>query len=232
MQPPKTLIAANRYGRYCVPASSQHRPAARAILGGDIWEPGTIDFLASHCGDGDIVHAGTYFGDFLPALAVAVAPAARIWAFEPCGENFRCAQITLELNGIHNVSLAHAALGAGAGTALLYTGPTGKLPLGGMSTIRSAREPGKDYEEVPLVAIDSAIPQDRYVSIIQLDVEHYEEQALAGALSTIRRCLPLLVLERLPVNRTWFRENVVALGYRKTGRVDMNWAFAAQKART
>jgi len=222
LDPPKTLIGSNCYGRYCVPAPSRHRPAARTILEGQIWEPETVAFLMSKCGHGDVVHAGTYFGDFLPALSKAVAPSARIWAFEPSVENFRCAEITLQLNDIRNVDLAHAALGDKAGTALLFTGSTGKRPRGGASKIGAKRVPGREYEEVAVVTVDSVVPDDRHVSIVQLDVEGYEQQALAGALATIRRCLPRLVLESLPKDRVWFRENVLALGYRKVGRLNDN----------
>src|SRR5579862_769240 len=175
----KTIVARNCHGQYCLPASHKQRPLAKVILNGGVWEPETIAFLASHCGDGDIVHAGTYFGDFLPALSKAIAPDARIWAFEPSEENFRCAEVTLDLNGIRNVRLTRAALGAGAGTALLCTGPVGKPPRGGASTIKANRDPGSVYEEVPVIAIDTVVPEERSVSIIQLDVEGYEQQALA-----------------------------------------------------
>lgn len=225
----ETLTASNAYGRYCVPASSRHRPAAKAILKGTIWEAETIAFLASRCGDGDIVHAGTYFGDFLPALSTAAAPGARIWAFEPSSENLRCAEITLELNDIRNVTLTHAALGDHTGTALLYTGPTGQLPCGGASEIRTKRAPGGDYEDVALVTIDRVVPENRRVSIIQLDVEHYEQQALAGAIRTIRRCRPILVLENLPADQEWFRENVMGLGYRRYGRINANLVLMAKQ---
>src|ERR1700678_3814062 len=102
MRPLKCLIAANVHGTYCVPAASRERPAARAILDGRIWEAETLAFLASQCGSGDVVHAGTYFGDFLPALSRAIAEDARVWAFEPSSENFLCAGITLKLNAIGN----------------------------------------------------------------------------------------------------------------------------------
>ena len=72
-------IAYNKYGGYCVPLSSLHRPAAQRILSGDVYEPNTIEFLISNCSDGDIVHAGAYFGDFLPALSRSCAPNAKIW---------------------------------------------------------------------------------------------------------------------------------------------------------
>ncbi len=213
------------YGTYCVPASSRHRPAAAAILDGEVWEPETIVFLAGNCGGGDIVHAGTYFGDFLPALSQAVSGGARVWAFEPSSENHRCAEITLKLNAIANVVLTHAALGAASGEALLCTGAEGRRSAGGASAIATAKNDGFVYEIVRVIALDTVIPAERSVSIVQLDVEKYEQPALAGALSIIRRCRPLVVLENLPADRSWFGENILSLGYEQAGRVDVNHVF-------
>ncbi len=42
----KCTIAYNQYGAYCVPLSSRHRPAAKAILDRRIWEPGTLKVIA------------------------------------------------------------------------------------------------------------------------------------------------------------------------------------------
>jgi hypothetical protein len=80
-------IAYNKYGGYCVPLASRYRVAARKILAGEVWEPTTIEFLMSYGSHGDIVHAGAYFGDFLPALSRSCAPGAKVWAFEPNPEN-------------------------------------------------------------------------------------------------------------------------------------------------
>ncbi|MGH6877777.1 MAG: FkbM family methyltransferase [Rhizomicrobium sp.] len=228
MRPLKCFIASNRHGAYCVPASSRHRPAASTIMQGYVWEAETLAFLTDNCAGGDIIHAGTYFGDFLPALSEAVAPTgALVWAFEPCTENFRCAQITLILNDIHNVTLARAALGAGSGNALLCTGQPGRHAGGGSSVVTTRKRAGFTYEEVPVVAVDETVPGDRPVSILQLDVEKYEQQALAGALVTIRRWRPLLVLETLPADAGWFAENILALGYEDAGALDENRAFRA-----
>ncbi len=70
------------------PARRRPRPAAAAVLAGNVWEAGVIAFMARNCGTGDIVHAGTYFGDFLPGLSHALTPGARLWAFEPSSENY------------------------------------------------------------------------------------------------------------------------------------------------
>lgn len=105
-------IAYNQFGGYCVPVSAMHRPAAKRVLAGKVWESDTIEFMISQFDSGDIITAGTFFGDFLPALSAHLQPGAGIWAFEPNPESFRCAQITLMLNGLKNVVLTQAGLGA------------------------------------------------------------------------------------------------------------------------
>jgi hypothetical protein len=88
-----------------VPREALHRPACQAILRGEVWEARTLAFLLAHAGDGDIVHAGAFFGDFLPALSRAAAPGAKIRAFEALEKNWRYAAATAALNGLANVDL-------------------------------------------------------------------------------------------------------------------------------
>lgn len=219
--PLRCAIAYNKYGGYCVPYSSHHRQAAQKILAKDVYEPDTIEFLMSNCGEGDIVHAGTYFGDFLPAISSATSPDAIIWAFEPNNENYRCARITMEINQIDNVQLANAGLGEHAGTSMLeYRDAEGNY-RGGASTIISTPSGGQsETEEISIMTLDETIDASRHVSIIQLDVEGHEQQALAGAMNTIKRCTPILILETLTgstlMSSDWFIDNILDMGYRKT----------------
>lgn len=222
-------IASNRFGTYCVPASSAGRPAAQAVLRGDVYEPETIAFMAKHCGDKDLVHAGTYFGDFLPALSDAVAPTAEVWAFEPNPESHRCAEITLLLNKITNVRLHNAGLGATSSESLIQTTNARGRALGGASMIVAEAASGATSEPVRIVAIDEVVPADRQVGILQLDVEGYEQQALSGAFATIRRCRPILVLEQQVgagfLDESWFADNVLSLGYEESGRMHLNRVY-------
>jgi FkbM family methyltransferase len=219
----KCEVAYNRYGGYCVPESTRHRPASAAILSNEVWEPLTIEFMQRECRGGDIVHAGTYFGDFLPALAQGLAPNAVLWAFEPSMENYRCAKITAEINALSNVTLAHAGLGAQRARAFVRTIDEVRGPLGGGATIAA-----DGAETVDIVTIDDAV-DGRAVSLIQLDVEGYEEKALAGALRTIERCRPVLILEELSGSRLlgseWFARNILSRGYRQLARLHDNIAF-------
>lgn len=215
----KCEIGYNRYGGYCVPESSRHRPACEAILAHEVWEPETIELIRRECRHGDVVHAGTFFGDFLPGLSTALVPGATIWAFEPSMENYRCSKITAEINALRNVALTHAGLGAQRKAARVKT--TDALgALGGHSQILEEGD-----EDVEIVRIDDAV-DGRHVSVIQLDVEGCEREALEGARETLRRCRPILVLEALfdedLLSGEWFGANLGVLGYRVSSKVHDN----------
>jgi len=222
----RCCIAYNKYGGFCVPLSSRHRTAAQKILSGDVYEPETIKFITSNKGSGDIVHAGTYFGDFLPALSRSIMSSAKVWAFEPNHENYRCSLITTHINNLQNVELINAGLGERQGSSVMVTSNADSRALGGGSRIlRDGDKISSERKEtVRVVALDEVIPSSRRVSIIHLDVEGYEKEALDGALKTIRRCLPIIVLESLPENR-WLRENVLCYGYRRSGSVHGNTIY-------
>jgi FkbM family methyltransferase len=213
------LIATNRYGTYSVPSASKHRPAARAILAGDVWEPETIELVARLCGDGDIITAGTYFGDFLPAFSRAVAPNALVHAFEPVAENHRHAARTVELNGLDNVLLYKMALSNQPGRLRMKT--VGGRALGGNSQV------AENGDEVVLaVRFSEVCSRDRKVTVIQLDVEGHEREALEGGMFIIAKWLPALILEEWKginwAESGWFEENLAPLGYVQTGRVHEN----------
>jgi FkbM family methyltransferase len=220
---PDAVLGRNDHGLYCVPRSSLHRPVAQTILDARVWEPSTLDLLRGVRSDGDVVHAGTFFGDFIPALAQSRAAGAHVWAFEPNRENYECARVTIELNSLENVTLTHAGLDESSGTALLATSDRLGLPAGGRSRLidDGARERWSESEEVKLVAVDDVVSSDRDVAVIQLDVEGHEQQALTGAMRTIARCRPLIVLESPPRDR-WIAEHLAPLGYLVAGTVDEN----------
>jgi len=217
-------IAYNKYGAYCVPLSSQHRTLNQRILKGEVFEPDTIQFLCDKAGEGDIIHAGTCFGDFLPAISKAVYKDAHVWAFEPNHENFRCSQITLTLNHLTNVHLINAGLcDTNSVTGMQVLDRRGR-GLGGYSSIVSPLEKDIETKTVNMVALDEVIPLDRKISIIQLDVEGHEEQALKGALGLIERCRPILVLENDHgiISSSWFKKNILSKGYEVGAKLHYN----------
>ena len=69
--------------------------------------------------------------------------------------------------------------------------------------------------------IDEIVDRDSGIAAIHLDVEGYEQQVLEGALETLGRCRPMLVLETLPTDE-WVRRHLFPLGYAVSGKVDGN----------
>jgi FkbM family methyltransferase len=214
------LIARNEHGIYCVPAEARG-VVPRTIRRGQVWERATLALLDGI--EGDVVHAGAFFGDFLPALARSRD--GMVWAFEPNLENFRCASITVYLNGLENVTLAHAGLSDQAGEAFVTTGAHGWDLSGGVARLVFDDSFSRSREAVTVTTIDATIPADRHVGVVHLDVEGHEEQALLGAPRTIERCRPVVLVESLP-SLQWLDQHLP--GYRRTGRVDRNTVFRPQ----
>ena len=215
-------IAYNKYGGFCLPLSSIYRPASQKILRGEVWEPDTIKFMMEHAGKGDIIHAGTYFGDFIPALSRSLNSDAKLWAFEPNPENYRCASITVAINNLRNVVIHNAGLGESAGQLQMMIVDEKGQSLGGASRFSDGQNIGeRKYISVDVKTIDDVIPENRTISIIQLDVEGFERQALSGSLNTIKREKPILILENLP-DEQWLSENILNMGYRVIDKLHDN----------
>lgn len=217
------VYPSNEYGRYCVPEGLEDRPAARAVIAGRAYEPDTLRFMRQHAGDGDIIHAGTFFGDFLPALSTGLAEGRKLWAFEPNPGNFAAARKTIALNGLANVELTNAALSNRDGAVLFRTRDAEGRSLGGLSHF--VEEPGDGVESVSAVMLDYTVPLTRKVSILQLDVEGHEKQALRGAWHIVHRSKPILVLEYFR-QEAWIRRTFRGLGYAHRGKLHSNHVYS------
>ncbi|OIQ39397.1 MAG: hypothetical protein BM563_04470 [Bacteroidetes bacterium MedPE-SWsnd-G1] len=222
-------IAFNKYGAYCVPASTQHGVLTQKILQGDVYEPDTIEFMRNNVKEGDIIHSGACFGDFFPGLSTAMHSDAKIWSFEPSREGFRCAEITMLLNNITNITLSPKGLGEKSSSERLNTKDKSGKSMGGASTIVPKSQKG-EFEEIQIVAIDDVIPEDRNISILQLDIEGFEEQAVKGAVKTIKRCKPILILEdNKDIGKSdWFKTNILSLGYKFKKNLHYNKLLIAE----
>lgn len=215
--------ARNEYGVYHVPEGLEGRPASKAVLSGEAYEPDTLRFMRAHAGQGDIIHAGAFFGDFIPALSTALAPDARLWAFEPNPGNYEAAQKTVAMNGLTNVTLTHAALSNKDEKILFQTRDKDGKSLGGLSHF--VEQDGEGVEAVPAAMLDYTVPLDRPVSILQLDVEGHEKQAMRGAYHIINRWKPILILEYFG-QQQWINRTFRGLEYEKIGKLHGNHVYA------
>ena len=200
---------------YFVPGYAAHRPASRSILDKRYFSPELHDLVGTimSARGGSMVHAGTFFGDMLPSFSRKTP--SRVYAFEPVLENYLLANAVVAENRLDNVMLLHAGLGAGPSIARVKTHNAEGRHIGGMSRIvRDPAKEGPGAQTVPLISIDQLRIKD--LSLIQLDVEGLERVVLKGAVRTIEKQQPVIVLEGLRGN---FSEILEPLGYVDVGLV-------------
>ena len=211
----EAVLAENELGIYCVPRAAAHLPSAHQILNGRVWEPDTIRFITDHCGDRSIVHAGAFFGDMLPALSRALAPGRRVYTAEPNHQNAACVDWTIRMNGLKNVSFFRAAFGAQREITRIVVRNEDGSARGGQSYLLRGDAPtqlaAECLAQTLIVRIDGIVQGDD-VGVIHLDVEGHEPFALAGAMKTIKRCLPIVIVEtHHPA--LWAHSYLAQLGY-------------------
>lgn len=217
------VIAETEFGTFAIPRESAHRWPARTVLSGRRWEPETTDAICQHASGGDVIHAGAFFGDALPAISLSLSQQnqrAMVLSFEPNPASFLAAKKTVELNGLRNVVLYDHALGSQFDWMRLLTHDATGDALGSISRLAS------EGVEVRVVTIDE-IAVATTPRVIHLDLEGWELPALDGAIRTINRCLPTLILEARrgtgadPYLR-WCADNVLGTTYRLTREVEGN----------
>ena len=169
-------------------------------------DAGNIErWLAHTTGRRQCVQAGACVGVFPKALA---AHFAEVWTVELAPDNFAC----LEANGMPANVYAHC-------------GALGETP--GKTGMQRERLPISHYvsagNDLPVLTIDGWGLQE--CDLIALDVEGYEWPALKGAVDTIKRCSPLLVIEtkghgqRFGYTDAQMNGWIQGLGYRLVERV-------------
>lgn len=110
----------------------------------------------------------------------------RVEAFEPMPEHRDCFVRNVTAD---NVVLHGCALGAREGEIRMttYTGNSGHSHVAETGEIA-----------VPMLTLDSFGLED--VDFIKLDTEGYEREVLYGAVETLKRCKPTLIVEQKPHN--------------------------------
>lgn len=127
-----------------------------------------------------IIHAGGNVGAYALKFAESFES---VYVFEPDFTNFKC--LTLNTSDKENIFQFRAALGQKPTQVSIIND--------NMQNCGTFQVQGNG--NIPLLSIDSLNLQD--VDCIHLDIEGYEMPALLGALETIKRYSPLIVIEWL-----------------------------------
>jgi len=128
---------------------------------------------------------GANVGIYTLLFSERVGSEGRVVAFEPSARNVSYLRRHLWLNGATNVSVVEAAVSATTGIARFEPGDdasTGRLDVSGMF-------------EVATTAIDAFVEFSAQVpSLLKIDVEGAEVDVLHGALATLNRLHPRILL--------------------------------------
>jgi FkbM family methyltransferase len=144
--------------------------------------------------DGVFLDVGAYFGWY--ALNVAHSrPHARVLAFEPVPASQDHLEENRVRNGLTNVRLVRAAVGAEPGEAEMALPP----PTNGGSAHLSMEGAG-GHVRVPVTTLDAFAAEERLprIDMVKIDVEGAELEVLRGAEGVLRRFRPLLLVELNP----------------------------------
>ena len=173
-----------------VPAWAAEKAVCRKVMAGKRYEPLTHAFVRAFFAgrEGSMVHAGTYFGDMLPSFARACP--GHVHAFEPVLEHYVLARLCVQANALDNVLLFHAGLGPETRPAHADTGRDVAHHRGGGARIAAQGQP------VTLLPLDFFRVDG--LALIHLDVEGFELAALEGAVATLDRWRPTVMIEDNP----------------------------------
>ena len=195
---------------YFLPCNALHRPACSAFLSGKYYEPKTHEFIRNLMikNPGNLIHAGSFFGDMIPSFSAVVGDGFFLYAFEPVLENYILAKKCIQENEITNTILMNTGLSSKFEVTKISTvTKQGKrnINLGGASTIT---EQGNQI--INCISIDQLNLDN--ITCIQLDIEGYELNALIGAKKTIIKNLPVILIED---NKNNCSDFLNSLGYQK-----------------
>lgn len=163
------------------------------------YEPETAPlFFALARGAEVVIDVGAFVG-FFSILAGLASPDGRVFAFEPMTGNAERLRHHIQLNHLQNVEFVPAAVSAVAGTAELFH--TNDAHPSSTSLVRDFMSSHSDLRSsvVPTVALDSFLEERGVssVSLVKLDIETGEPDALRGMARTLERDRPPIFCEVL-----------------------------------
>lgn len=139
-----------------------------------------------------IVEAGANIGSLTIHLAQLAGDTGVVWAFEPQRLVFQLLAGNMALNGLTNVHCEPKGLSDTRGTMRVPVLQADQAHNWGGTSLAASGE--TDGELVEIITVDSM--GLARCDLLKIDVEGMSIQVLRGARQTIKRCCPIIYLER------------------------------------
>jgi FkbM family methyltransferase len=157
--------------------------------------PGHIRYMLNYLKEGSrFLDIGANIGA-VSLYCASQKPEVEVLAFEPHPFTYAKASENIRLNpDVKNINLLNIGLSNRAGTAQLVEVADFNL---GMNRIMKHPDPDKRFVEIKLAVLDDIIGDfpEKEISVIKIDVEGHESEALEGAEKTIARHRPVIFME-------------------------------------
>jgi FkbM family methyltransferase len=174
---------------------------AVSILRGGSWQPEVWDSLSSSLSEGGVLlDVGAHIGYFSIKGSVKVGKSGHVLAFEPNPETVRQLRDNVAASHADNVTVEPIACTDREQMLTLYAGPPSNT---GMSSLASENVPLEGPPRVYTVRgrpIDDVVNELKLtrVDAIKIDVEGAEAYVLRGAVNTLKRFHPKVIVEVVP----------------------------------
>jgi FkbM family methyltransferase len=201
------------------------------ILRTGVWQPEVWHALEPSLHEGSVfLDVGAHIGYFTMKAAPKVGAAGHVLAFEPNPETLKLLYDNVAANGDNNVTVEPIACTDKEETLTFYAAPVQNSGMSSLSKRNAEVEgaaPPKSYivQGRPIDAVVRQLNLAR-VDAIKIDVEGAEVVVLRGAVETLKRFHPRLVIEEIPEELASFQTSMEDLssllhnaGYNHTRRL-------------
>lgn len=205
-----------------------------------LWEPELVGVLKSvsrqiyaRSGKCHLVNVGAHIGSVSVACA---SGCSRISAFEPVKSNFEHLNLHRDLNRLEHMRTYNVALSDSEYESKIVFNPknTGGCHVVSDEEVEQNIRHAGDYvrgEAVQCVSMDS-IEFEESIDILLVDIEGHEERFLRGAKETIKKYLPVVIIElwtdtkrrheNMQKSQSEMIQSIVSLGYIKVARLGVD----------
>lgn len=154
-----------------------------------VYEQGTTEYIRETLKPGDcFVDVGANIGYLSLVAAAAVTNTGEVHAFEPVASTFKLLDRNKALNNFDQLFTYGFALGNSTENVTIYPEEENR---GGASIIEKRSSNGQDIQ---VKRLDDLVLSKK-INMLKVDVEGFEWEVLKGAEQTIKKDLPILIVE-------------------------------------